>query len=238
MRGRLLALIVQARDLASARGAVNAVLQQTPQPLDIVQLRADTDDDASTVATAAHQLQSLLATSNNTIITRSPSLVLNAPLNVVTQLREPLVTCGGFAGWHVKERELLQSSSELHQLLATRAPREIVGCSVHSVAAAELATHFRLDYVQVGTMFATPSHPEKRGAGALEGPALLRAIVETRPTGVNTAPPLVAVGGISSERHVREVLAAGASGVAVVRRILAADDPGAAATALRSALDA
>ncbi|TYZ60357.1 hypothetical protein PybrP1_011208 [[Pythium] brassicae (nom. inval.)] len=239
---RLLALVVQARDLARSSSAVAAVLQHTPQPLDLVQLRADAADDVADVAAAAHYLQSLFATADfYPAITRSPLLVLNAPLDAVAQLRDPLVASGGFAGWHVKEHELLRTSEELHRLLATRAPREVVGCSVHSVAAAELAAQLELDYVQVGTMFETASHPEKR-ADALEGPALLRTIAARRPRGPHgerlAMPPLVAVGGIGSALHVREVLRAGASGVAVIRGILAADDPEAAAAALRAALDA
>ena len=49
--------------------------------------------------------------------------------------------------------------------------------------------------------------------------------------------PAVAIGGITSER-VAEVMAAGASGVAVISALFSASDPTQAALAIRSALDA
>jgi thiamine monophosphate synthase len=48
--------------------------------------------------------------------------------------------------------------------------------------------------------------------------------------------PVLAQGGVDAS-NAREVVAAGAAGVAVTGAILMAEDPGAAAAALREALD-
>jgi thiamine-phosphate pyrophosphorylase len=103
----------------------------------------------------------------------------------------------------------------------------IVGRSVHSVEAAVRAEREGADYVQVGAVYETRSHPGQTPAG-LE---LVRAVAEA------VRVPIVAVGGITPER-VAEVIEAGADGIAVIGAILDADDPQAAARALRTALDA
>jgi thiamine-phosphate diphosphorylase len=81
------------------------------------------------------------------------------------------------------------------------------------------------DYAFLGTLFDTPTHPERKGMG-LEGLAAAAGRVEGF--------PLVAIGGIDPVR-VPEVLAAGAYGVAVVRGVWDARDP---ATAVRRYLQA
>jgi thiamine-phosphate diphosphorylase len=101
----------------------------------------------------------------------------------------------------------------------------IVGRSVHSVEAAVRAEQEGADYLQVGAVYETSSHPGQRSAG-LE---LVRAVAQA------VRVPIVAVGGITPER-VAEVIEAGADGIAVIGAILDADDPQAAARALREAL--
>jgi thiamine-phosphate diphosphorylase len=103
----------------------------------------------------------------------------------------------------------------------------IVGRSVHSVEAALRAEQEGADYVQVGAVYETRSHPGQTPTG-LE---LVRAVAEA------VRVPIIAVGGITPER-VAEVIEAGADGIAVIGAILDADDPQAAARALRTALDA
>jgi thiamine-phosphate diphosphorylase len=103
----------------------------------------------------------------------------------------------------------------------------IVGRSVHSVEAAVRAEQEGADYVQVGPVYETRSHPGRPPA-AIE---LVRAVAEA------VRVPIVAVGGITPER-VAHVIEAGADGIAVIGAILDADDPQAAARALRTALDA
>ena len=104
-------------------------------------------------------------------------------------------------------------------------PGSLVGRSVHSVEGAEKAASDGADFLMVGTMFATASHPGARPAG----PELMRSIA------AKCDLPLIGIGGITAD-NVAEVVEAGASGVAVIRSVLTADDPRAAASDLMSAL--
>ena len=101
----------------------------------------------------------------------------------------------------------------------------IVGRSVHSVEAAVRAEREGADYVQVGAVYATSSHPGQTPGG----PALVRTVAEA------VRLPVIAVGGITPER-VPEVIEAGADGIAVIGAIMDADDPQPAARALSDAL--
>lgn len=101
----------------------------------------------------------------------------------------------------------------------------LIGRSVHSVEGAAAAAAAGADYLLVGTIYATASHPGEPPAG----PALL-AQVRAR-----VSCPLYAIGGITAA-NAGECLAAGADGVAVLSAILAAADPEAAAQALVGSL--
>jgi thiamine-phosphate pyrophosphorylase len=101
----------------------------------------------------------------------------------------------------------------------------LVGRSVHSVEAAVEAERAGADYVQVGTIFASPSHPEQEPAGV----ELIRAVRNA------VAVPVIAVGGITAE-NAGQVIEAGAHGIAVISAILRADDRTAAAKALKQAI--
>ena len=103
----------------------------------------------------------------------------------------------------------------------------MLGISIHTLAQARAAQLQKADFILFGNVYETESHPGKPGAG-LE---VLAYIVE------NTSIPVIAIGGITAER-VHEVLAAGASGVAVIRAVSRAEDPEGAAREIRDALDA
>ena len=97
-------------------------------------------------------------------------------------------------------------------------PGMILGISTHSVAQARAAQADGADYIAVGSMFATRSKADFE----LVGTDLLRKLRgEIRV-------PLIGIGGITHD-NVREVIAAGADGVAVISAVCAADDPRAAA---------
>ena len=101
----------------------------------------------------------------------------------------------------------------------------LIGRSVHSVAGATAAAD-GADFLLVGTMFATRSHPGAEPSG----PGLLERIAAA---GVNR--PLLGIGGVTPD-NVGQLMAAGAYGAAVITGILASDDPEAAARRLKSAM--
>ena len=102
----------------------------------------------------------------------------------------------------------------------------IIGRSVHSVDGAVRAEKTGADFLLVGTMFATRSHPGEEPSG----PGLLERI---RAAGVQS--PLLAIGGITAD-NVAQVMQAGADGAAVITAILASADPERAASRIKSAM--
>ncbi len=105
-------------------------------------------------------------------------------------------------------------------------PDAVIGRSAGTVKEAREAVRDGADYLGVGTVFATPTKPDAQVAGL----ALVREV-----TRAGLTLPWFAIGGVSRETA-PEVVAAGAPGFAVVRAVLDADDPEAAARALRSLL--
>ncbi len=106
------------------------------------------------------------------------------------------------------------------------APDAIVGRSAGTVEEARDAVREGADYLGVGTVYATPTKPDADVAGL----ALVEEVARE-----NLPLPWFAIGGITLETA-PEVAAAGAPGFAVVRAILDAGDPEAAARELRSLL--
>ncbi len=88
-----------------------------------------------------------------------------------------------------------------------------IGRSVHDLAEAKAAQAQGADYLLVGPVFATPTHPDRAAIG-LE---TLRAVVEL-------GLPTVAIGGVTPDR-VHEVRRSGAWGVAAIRALWEAGDP-------------
>jgi thiamine-phosphate pyrophosphorylase len=84
-----------------------------------------------------------------------------------------------------------------------------------------------LDYLGVGPVWATETKP---GHGPPLGPDGVARLVQLAGT-----TPTVAIGGIDADRA-RSVVATGVHGVAVVSAVCAAEDPSAAARALRAAV--
>jgi len=91
-------------------------------------------------------------------------------------------------------------------------PGALVGVSTHAPAEVAATT---ADFAFFGPVYATPS---KVAYGPPQGVALLREAV----TGASV--PVLAIGGVTAAR-VPELRTAGAAGVAVIRAVLAADDP-------------
>lgn len=104
-------------------------------------------------------------------------------------------------------------------------PDRVLGMSVLDVAQAHDAVAAGADYLGV-TVWGTPTKPEARSAG-LEMVGRI-----AREAGV----PVVGIGGVNVA-NAREVLAAGAAGVAVISAVVAAEDPEAATRELRKVVD-
>jgi thiamine-phosphate pyrophosphorylase len=98
-----------------------------------------------------------------------------------------------------------------------------VGLSTHTTAELERA---EADYVGVGPVFATPTKPGRQAVG----------LELVRHAAARARTPWFAIGGID-EANVAEVVAAGASRIAVVRAIADAEDPERAARVLREVLE-
>jgi thiamine-phosphate diphosphorylase len=101
-------------------------------------------------------------------------------------------------------------------------PNGWIGRSVHSVEEANAAVDDGADFLVVGSIYSTPSHPERQpgGPGLVSGAARFGR-------------PVIAIGGVTPER-VSELKAAGAYGVAAIRALWHATDPAAATLAMLS----
>jgi thiamine-phosphate pyrophosphorylase len=98
----------------------------------------------------------------------------------------------------------------------------LIGLSTHSPAQIEAATGLDIDYIGVGPVHVTPTKPGR--------PAVGTELVAYAARHART--PFFAIGGIDAT-NVAAVRAAGADRIAVVRALTSADDPEAAARALR-----
>lgn len=104
-------------------------------------------------------------------------------------------------------------------------PGALIGRSVHSQEGAEQAVAQGADFLIVGTMYATASHPGLPPAG----PELVQRIARS------CSIPIIGIGGIHAG-NAAPVVRAGASGVAVITSILAAPQPREAARRLKQVL--
>ncbi|HEX5436556.1 MAG TPA: thiamine phosphate synthase [Gemmatimonadaceae bacterium] len=156
-----------------------------------------------------------------TLVEVACALVVAMPVPVVVNDRVDVALAARAAGVHVGADDL-----PVDAVRRIAPPGFIVGASVGCDA--EVAGARGADYVGIGPVYATVS---KRDAGSAIGVAEFERLA--RACGV----PAVAIGGITPER-VPPLMAAGASGVAVIRAILSAADPEAAARAMRHATGA
>ena len=119
--------------------------------------------------------------------------------------------------------EMALPTDEARAILGSHA---VIGRSVHSVPGALYAAVSGADFLLVGTMFATRSHPGEEPSG----PGLLSRIASA-----GVAIPMLGIGGVTTD-NVAHVMASGASGAAVITGILAQHDPEIAARRLKSAM--
>jgi thiamine-phosphate diphosphorylase len=114
----------------------------------------------------------------------------------------------GAAGVHVG-----QSDAPIALAREALGSQAIIGMTTPTVELAQQAEADGASYVAVGAMYPSPTKPEK----PVLGPDRLRAVVDT------VSLPVCAIGGITVSR-VPELLAAGASLLAVISAVSAADD--------------
>ncbi|KAK3236001.1 hypothetical protein CYMTET_53838 [Cymbomonas tetramitiformis] len=110
--------------------------------------------------------------------------------------------------------EAVDASDALMSLSSRGVNPLLIGRSAHSI---EAAVQFcdQVDYLQIGTMFPSQTHPEKTQVEGLELMKLMRAHFSAS---VGPSPWLIGVGGIEAY-NAGEVVHAGADGVAVIRAI-------------------
>ena len=198
---RRLMLVTDGAALGEAAGA-RRIAAAISGGVDIVQLRDRSASPADLLA-RAQLLSGLLA---------------NTPLIVNDRVDVAMVV--GAAGVQLGTGSL--PVAEARRLLGRQA---LIGRSVHSVQEARLAAAEGADYLVVGTIYPTNTHPDQPP----EGPPLLEAVSRV------IRVPFFAIGGVTAET-VGECIKRGAQGVAVIRAIAGADDPEAAAHELRAAI--
>jgi thiamine-phosphate diphosphorylase len=151
------------------------------------------------------------------------ALVAELPVPVLVNDRVDVALAAGAAGAHLGWDDVPLGAIRPHV-----PPGFVLGISVGSVAEAEHAALLPADYWSVGPCFATANKPDAGPALGAEGFA---ALARLAPEGV----PVIGIGGITVT-NAATLTAAGAAGVAVIEAILGAQDPEAAARALRAAL--
>jgi thiamine-phosphate pyrophosphorylase len=132
--------------------------------------------------------------------------------------RLDLALAAGADGVHVGQEDL--PAEAVRRLLG---PGRILGVSTHSRGQAEAARMAGADYIGFGPMFPTGTKDTGHTPRGLEALREVRAAVDL---------PILAIGGLRLET-VTDVIAAGATAVAVVSAIVAAADIAAAAAAFR-----
>ncbi|GAB6880196.1 thiamine phosphate synthase [Halorubrum gandharaense] len=108
-------------------------------------------------------------------------------------------------------------------------PDAVIGASVSTVREAEVAAAAGADYLGVGAVYGTSSKNVDAAKDGI-GPGRIRAIIDAVDL------PVFGIGGIDAD-NAGDVVAAGASGVAVISAITAADDPEAAARELTEVVE-
>lgn len=125
------------------------------------------------------------------------------------------------AGVHLGQRSLAPPVAR--KLLG---PGPLIGRSVHDAREGEDGENAAADFLVVGSVYRTSSHPGQRGRGV----ALLETVRAV------TSLPVLAIGGITTSR-VRTVLVPGVHGVMVLSGVWGHEDPGHAATEYLAELD-
>ena len=155
---------------------------------------------------------------------RLRKLTGEAGVDLIVNDRIDIAYAIGADGVHLGQSD--PSVSTAREILG---PAATIGVSVSTVSEARLAAISGADYLGVGAIYGTDSKPDAETADDGLGVDQLAKIVEA------VTIPVIAIGGITAENAAGPI-AAGASGVAAISAITAADDPTAATRELRAAV--
>ena len=133
---------------------------------------------------------------------------------VIVNDRADIATLAGAHGVHVGQDDL--TPADVRTLVGDAA---LVGLSTHTIEQLHAARNEPVNYVAIGPVFGT--NTKDTGYSSV-GLAMVRAAAEA----VRGVAPVVAIGGISLE-SAPDVIAAGATSVAVITDLLVGNDPAA-----------
>lgn len=194
-------------ELVPADRLVDTCLAAVRGGVTIVQLRDKQADDEALLAQAVELRDALAA--------HGVPLVVNDRVEVAA---------AAGVGVHVGVRDA--PPTEARRRLGASA---IVGWSVEDLGQLSNAGELEAcSYLAASPIWTTPTKADTAPPLGPDGVAGIRAHCDL---------PLVGIGGINSRNRAAAVVAAGADGVAVVSAVFGADDPRAAARALRAAVD-
>ena len=126
-------------------------------------------------------------------------LVNGTTVPVLISSRCDVALASGAAGVNLPESDI--AAADARTLLG----RRLVGRSVHSIKAAQLAEREGADFVIFGPIWESPSHPGSTPAGVAALELVARSV----------RIPVLAIGGVTEER-IAECHAAGAAGYAAI----------------------
>lgn len=138
-----------------------------------------------------------------------------AGARVIVNDRADIARLSGADGVHVGQEDL--TVEEVRRIMG---PGAIIGLSTHDEAQIVAAARTSATYIAVGPIYGTTTKETGYPARGLD--LVRRAAQILRPGSGQAARPVVGIGGMTLERA-PEVLAAGASAVAVISDLLTAD---------------
>ncbi len=169
---------------------------------DCIQVREKDGTDADLLAHATDVVQRARAFSQNHPDQPAPSVIIND--------RPDIALASGADGVHLGQHDLPARAAR-----SVLGPSRLVGVSTANPHQARAAEEAGADYCGVGPMFATTTTHKPD----LAGPAYLRAYRESFTL------PHLAIGGVTPD-NIRELVDAGAQGVAVCAAVLKSENPG------------
>ena len=110
--------------------------------------------------------------------------------------------------------QLGEEALSTHSARAILGNDVLVGRSVHSVNGAKVAEREGADFLLVGTMFASSTHPGEEPSG----PALVTSISSA------CSLPIIGIGGIN-ESNIKPIIKNGAHGIAIISAISESKNP-------------